>query len=89
MRHAIRQLLIARFVIIIACIADAIGRGRAWRMPDSGMTIVLVVFVALMGMDGANALLYDPWSGISPVRRSSGQLQDIYTGVSRDLCVRR
>jgi uncharacterized membrane protein len=37
----------------------AIGRGRAWRMPSSGMTIVLVVLVALMGIDGVNAFLYD------------------------------
>lgn len=45
--------------VIGAAYFVAIGRGRAWRMPASGITIVLVIFVALMGIDGANALLYD------------------------------
>ncbi len=45
--------------VIGAAYFVAIGRGRAWRMPGGGMTIVLVVFVALLGIDGANAFLYD------------------------------
>lgn len=35
------------------------GRGRAWRMPSNTMTVILIGFVALMGVDGVNALLFD------------------------------
>jgi uncharacterized membrane protein len=37
----------------------ALGRGRAMRLPGRAMTITLIGFIALMGMDGINALLSD------------------------------
>lgn len=37
----------------------AVGRGRAWHMPGPRLSAVLVTFVALMGVDGVNALLFD------------------------------
>ena len=37
----------------------ALGRGRAMRLPGRAMTITLVGFIALMGVDGINALLFD------------------------------
>jgi len=46
------------FVIGAAYFA-AMGRGRAWRTPSTRMAIILVGFVALMGIDGVNAFLYD------------------------------
>src|SRR5689334_2867085 len=78
--------------------ADALLFGRvtyemmeeAWRL--STRTVAMPdwtePFARTIDAAKANALLYDPWSGISPVRRSSGQLHDIDTGLSRDLCVR-
>lgn len=42
---------IAYFIII--------GRGRAWRMPDTPLTVILIGFIALLGMDGLNAMVYD------------------------------
>ena len=37
----------------------ALGRGRAMRLPGRAMTITLIGFIALMGVDGINALLFD------------------------------
>jgi uncharacterized membrane protein len=37
----------------------ALGRERAMRLPGRAMTITLIGFIALMGMDGINALLFD------------------------------
>jgi len=37
----------------------ALGRGRAMRLPGRAMTITLIGFIALMGADGINALLFD------------------------------
>lgn len=37
----------------------ALGRGRAWRTPGMWMSILLVGFLAVMGLDGLNALLFD------------------------------
>lgn len=45
--------------VIGAAYFVAAGRGRAWRMPSNGMMIVLVSFVALLGVDGLNAFFYD------------------------------
>ena len=42
---------IAYFIII--------GRGRAWRMPDTTLALILIGFIALLGMDGVNAMFYD------------------------------
>jgi uncharacterized membrane protein len=50
--------IFAGFVIGTAYIA-AIGRGRAWRMPDRATTLILLAMVAWMGFDGLNAFLYD------------------------------
>ena len=38
---------------------NALGRGRAKGMPLFPMLLYLVIFVAIMGADGVNALLYD------------------------------
>ena len=35
------------------------GRGRAWNTPGRTATLVLLGFIALLGVDGANAFLYD------------------------------
>ena len=45
--------------VIGAAYFIATGRGRAWRMPSNSMIIVLVGFVALLGVDGLNAFFYD------------------------------
>ena len=37
----------------------ALGRERAVRLPGRAMTITLIGFIALMGVDGINALLFD------------------------------
>ena len=37
----------------------ALGGGRAIRLPGRAMTVTLIGFIALMGMDGINALLFD------------------------------
>ncbi len=37
----------------------ALGRGRAMRLPGRTMTLTLVGFIALMGVDGVNAFLFD------------------------------
>lgn len=37
----------------------AIGRGRAWLMPNKAMTITLMSFIVLLGADGVNAFLFD------------------------------
>lgn len=36
-----------------------VGRGRAWRLPSNPMMLVLLSFVAVMGVDGLNAFFYD------------------------------
>lgn len=46
------------FVVGAAYFA-AMGRGRASRMPGHAMALILVGFVALMGVDGVNALFFD------------------------------
>lgn len=45
--------------VIGAMYFAAMGRGRAWRMPGGWMAVVLVGFVALLGVDGVNAFLTD------------------------------
>lgn len=45
--------------VIGAAYFIAMGRGKAWRMPGKAMTIVLLGFVAIMGVDGLNAFFYD------------------------------
>lgn len=37
----------------------ALGRGRAMRLPGRAMTLTLIGFIALMGGDGLNAVLFD------------------------------
>ncbi|MGH2521593.1 MAG: DUF2085 domain-containing protein, partial [Anaerolineales bacterium] len=57
----------------------AIGRGRAWRFPGRVVTTTLAGFIALMGVDGLNAFLFDlhlphlyaPWL---PLRLATGLL---------------
>jgi hypothetical protein len=36
-----------------------IGRGRAWRLPSRKTLAILIGFIALMGLDGINAVAYD------------------------------
>jgi uncharacterized membrane protein len=36
-----------------------IGRGRAWRLPSRKILAVLLGFIAIMGLDGINAVAYD------------------------------
>lgn len=45
--------------VIGAAYFIAMGRGKAWRMSGKAMTIVLLGFVAIMGVDGLNAFFYD------------------------------
>ncbi len=45
--------------VIAAAYGWAVGRGRAMRTPDRAMTVTLVGFIALMGVDGVNAFLFD------------------------------
>jgi|SRR5579859_1972783 len=45
--------------LITAVYGWAVGRGRAMRLPNRAMTITLVGFIALMGVDGVNAFLFD------------------------------
>lgn len=50
--------IFAGFVLTVLVII-ALGRGQAWQLPSRGLAVVLVGFVALMGVDGANAFLFD------------------------------
>ena len=45
--------------LITAGFGWAMGRGRAMRLPGRAMTVTLVGFIALMGVDGINAFLFD------------------------------
>ncbi len=46
------------FVIGLAYFA-AMRRGRAWRMPGNAMSVILISFVVLLGVDGVNAFFFD------------------------------
>ncbi len=50
--------IFAGFVLTTTAIG-LMGRGRSWQMPGRAMTDVLLSLVASMGVDGANAFLYD------------------------------
>ncbi len=43
-------------------IAIALGRARAVLMPPQWLTVVFVVFILLMGLDGLNATVYDKFN---------------------------
>jgi uncharacterized membrane protein len=45
--------------VITAAYGWVAGRGRAMRLPDRAMTLTLVGFIALLGVDGVNAFLFD------------------------------
>src|SRR5216684_425267 len=45
--------------LIAAAYGWAVGRGRAMRLPGRAMTLTLVGFIALVGVDGVNAFLFD------------------------------
>lgn len=50
--------MFAGFLITIGYFM-ATGRGRAWQMPSRWMAVMLISFVALLGIDGVNALFHD------------------------------
>lgn len=50
--------IFAGFVLTTLTII-ALGRSRTWQLPGRGMAAVLAGFVALMGLDGINAFLFD------------------------------
>lgn len=57
----------------------ALGRGRALRLPDRGMTLLLLGFVVPLGADGLNAFFFDLglphlYTPYLPVRLATGLL---------------
>jgi uncharacterized membrane protein len=45
--------------VIAATYGWVVGRGRAMRLPGRAMMLTLIGFIALMGVDGVNAFLFD------------------------------
>lgn len=70
--------IFAGFLIGAAVIALS-RHARAWRLPGQAMSVVLVAFVASLGLDGINAFLYDLrlphlYTSLLPLRLATGLL---------------
>lgn len=68
--------------VLTAVTLGVLGRARAWLMPGRVIAIILVSFVALLGADGVNALLYDLglphlYTPALPLRLATGLLTGV------------